>query len=137
MLIQTAIVSASSLDELNLIVEKAKEGITFWGFRYIYAAGYDERTPIDALAIKVMRLYTSVKMKEGTLEETLDRTSKFKAHPFLDKVNKLYSDNDKRLKNTNYLTQIFCQLRYVWDRLTSNQCLNAREKWDFFKDALI
>jgi hypothetical protein len=102
--LQTALDNASDFIALNHIVRNAKEDISFFGGRYIYAEGYEGYegyVDIDAIAARFMILqktHFELAQEERKVGRELSPL-----------ITKLYDSNDSR--STNILTRIFCILR--------------------------
>ncbi|CRX37631.1 hypothetical protein [Estrella lausannensis] len=106
--LQTALCRASNFFEIAPIVKNAKEDISFFGGRYIYAEGYEGTVDIDAIAARFMEL------QETHFEPTEEERKLGREITPL--ISKLYESNYSRDKNI--LTRIFCAfrdfLRNVW-----------------------
>ncbi|WP_075883059.1 hypothetical protein [Candidatus Protochlamydia sp. W-9] len=117
--------------ELEPVIEHVKEGITFWGTRYVYLPGSSDRFPIDILARRVMDLMEKTRFEY--MEEERNAGKKIAA-----KIDQIYQDNDKRLKGKWFLTRFFCYLqdefrgiieaphnpRFHWETCDENQNFN-------------
>ncbi|NGX56965.1 MAG: hypothetical protein K1060chlam5_01220, partial [Candidatus Anoxychlamydiales bacterium] len=103
--------------------------LTFWGTRYIKVVGYQDRAPIDSLAARVIKIvenkkfeYTEQEREKGIL---ISRN-----------INKLYSDSDKQVGNSNILTRIFSAFIGIYHRLLDINSIPGsfksiiRKRWD-------
>ena len=93
--------------ELEPIIENVREDISFWGDRYVYIQGSDDRFPIDILAKRIIELMKKTKFEFNDEERAAGK--KIAA-----KIDQIYADNDKRLEGKWFITQILC---YIWDNL--------------------
>ena len=83
--------------ELEPLIEKVKDDISFWGFRYVYLDGCNDRFPIDILAKRVIELVKSKQFEYSNLERAAGK--KIAA-----KIDQIYENNDGLLK-TKWLNQ--------------------------------
>ncbi|WP_042280963.1 hypothetical protein [Candidatus Protochlamydia sp. R18] len=90
--------------ELEPVIEQVKEGITFWGTRYVYLPGSSDRFHIDILARRVIELMEKTRFEYT--EEERNAGKKIAA-----KIDQIYEDNDKRLAGKWFLTRFFCYLQ--------------------------
>ncbi|CAF23422.1 hypothetical protein [Candidatus Protochlamydia amoebophila] len=90
--------------ELEPVIEHVKEGITFWGTRYVYFSESSDRFHIDILARRVIEL-----MEKTRFEYTEEERNAGKK--IASKINQIYQDNDKRLSRKWFLTRFFCYLQ--------------------------
>lgn len=89
-----------SFVDLEPIIENIREGISFWGTRYVYIQGEKETFPIDILTKRISEL-----MKQHNFEYSdAERTAGKKISA---KIDQIYEDNNKRLE------KIWCIITYV------------------------
>ena len=111
MKIETGVKSADFNSLVQISSATATTTLSFWGTRRIKAVGYDNRAPIDSLAGRVMELVRSKKF-EYTQEER-DMGIQIVAN-----INKLYSDSDQQVANSNFLTRFFCALESFYYQIS-------------------
>lgn len=100
--LKTALSSNSNFIEFASIVKKAKEDISFFGGRYIYAEGYKGSVDIEALAARAIELIV------GNYEfDEQERITRKEIVPLIDD---LFEKNYSR-KITNIITRICCAIR--------------------------
>jgi len=104
---------------MDVIVERAEEGISFFGYRYIKVKGYSGTVPIDALAAKVMDM---VKPRFD-----FDEGQRAVYKRMAERITHLYKANDKRC--VNCFTLFFCAIRDLWKYLTTPRSMNHRFQW--------
>ena len=87
--------------ELKPLIERVKSDISFWGYRYVYLEGSNNRYPIDILATRVMELVQKKHFEYTNLERTAGK--KIAA-----KIDQIYKNNDELLKNKCFITRYLC-----------------------------
>lgn len=108
--ITTALVKVSSFTELASIVENAKEGVTFFGHRYIYVNGYEGTLSIHALAISMMIL------RENNFPANQNNQAEKDAfYKIIPQINKLYRQNKHRWIWWNPITYFVGAIRIFWE----------------------
>ncbi|KIC72698.1 hypothetical protein [Candidatus Protochlamydia amoebophila] len=109
--------------ELEPVIEHVKEGITFWGTRYVYLSESSDRFHIDILARRVLDL-----MEKTRFEYTEEERSAGKK--IAAKINQIYQDNNKRLAGKWFLTRFFCYLQDNFNLITEAPYNNPRFRWE-------
>ena len=100
--LKKALYSNSNFINFASIVKKAKEDISFFGGRYIYAEGYKGSVDIEALAARAIELIA------GNFEfNEEERVTRKEIVPLIDD---LFEKNYSR-KVTNIITRICCAIR--------------------------
>lgn len=118
------------------IVEKAQPDISFWGWRYITAEGYQGRGSLEDLAEKV-----------GNLSEThltISKDERVVGKKIGAFIIQLYNESDRKLEQKFFLTRILCYLRDVhfdifacddsvpekWSAYTCYFCNYTKAQWE-------
>jgi len=104
---------------LDAIVNRSQQNISFFGYRYITVKDYDFTIPIDALAAKVMEM---IKSRFDFTEE-----ERAMGRRIVEKINTLYVENDA--KKVNWITRLFCIIRDLWKYLSTPKSMNHRYHW--------
>ncbi|MBS4163990.1 hypothetical protein PRO82_001299 [Candidatus Protochlamydia amoebophila] len=110
--------------ELEPVIEHVKEGITFWGTRYVYLPESSDRFHIDILARRVIEL-----MKKTRFEYTEEERAAGKK--IAAKIDQIYQDSDKRLAGKWFLTRFFC---YLQDNFREGG-YHPRFHWEYDKES--
>lgn len=97
--------STNSFIDLEPMIENIEDDISFWGRRYVYIKSERETFFIDILAKRIMEL-----MKQAEFEYTDEVRAA--GQKIVAKINKIYSDNDKKLEGKWFITRFLC---YVID----------------------
>lgn len=87
--------------ELEPLIERVKSDISFWGIRYVYLDGSNDRFPIDILATRVMELVQKKQFEYSSQERTAGK--KIAA-----KIDQIYKNNEEMLKTKWLITQYLC-----------------------------
>ena len=87
--------------ELESTISSVQEEISFWGHRYVYIPGGQEKFPIDILAKRILEL-----MEKFNFEYSDDERAAGKK--IAAKIDQLYDENDKRLEGKWCITQWLC-----------------------------
>lgn len=66
--IRTALMRAKTLVALEPLVKDATGDVTFWGYRYIHIKGCKGILPVDALAVRVMKLVSAIDFDQNPNE---------------------------------------------------------------------
>lgn len=114
MVSKTNLNNINSFKELYSIAEKVEENISFGGSRFIHIRGFEGKLPIYALSKRMLEIVRIIKLKRDVI---LDKTEYEFEKKLTAKINVIYENNDKRTKNKNPLTQLFCALRDYWQHL--------------------
>lgn len=108
-----AIANARSLNDLLPIAQEAEEGITFWGYQYIYIprGNYTGVAHIHALVHRILELSSIGNSISGVRvrienSETADELAR--------RIDHISTMNEERLKNKNLFTRIICWIRGVF-----------------------
>lgn len=118
--LENKLYGTDSFVDLEPIIEDVEDDISFWGRRYVYIKGETETFPIDILAKRIMEL-----MKQAGFEyidEERDAGQKIVV-----KINKIYSDNDKRLEGKWCITRFLC---YIIDNTQRFNMNSPFFQWD-------
>lgn len=103
------IANAKSFSDLHQITSEAKEGITFWGYRYIYLStgNYKDVVHINTLALRVIEICASscrtkvrISIEDCQIGNEVVR-----------QIDRIFSMNDNSFKKRNILTKIICAIR--------------------------
>lgn len=101
--LKTAFSNISSFEEWASLLKEVKEEVSFFGTQYLYAEGYPGTVDIHA-ACRVSRSLIN-KSFEFSKKERLAGREVVKL------TDKIYEDNDKRMKSKNFITKIICFIR--------------------------
>ena len=111
--------------ELKPLIERVKSDISFWGYRYVYLEGSNNRYPIDILATRVMELVQKKHFEYTNLERTAGK--KIAA-----KIDQIYKNNDELLKIKCFITRYLSYIIDVYTFITVE--FAPRYKWFIFGD---
>lgn len=100
-------IANASFNDLYQIAREAKEGITFWGYRYIYLlnCNYKGVVHINTLALRVMELDLA---SAGSGMPPSDSQIGIEV---VKRVKHIFKMNDDTFKQKNFLTRIMCSIR--------------------------
>lgn len=119
--LNTALNNTSSFTDLYTITKDIKEGVSFFGFRYVSVQGYRGRVHIDKLSLAIQSV-----IKKNCDYDEINR-AKLKEISF--KITDLYKSNDKTLKQKNIITRLFCEIRDSC-RCIKEQGVGPRFQWE-------
>ncbi len=126
--IQEVLNNITTWRELRPLILAAKEDIFFWGYRYTYIPGYAGTLPIDALALKVMSVYSPPRSRQG-INYNFDAQVK---------IADLWKQSDRRLKEKNMITRLACIIRELWETFKrikkSRYSTRDYYRWDILGD---
>ncbi|CCB84999.1 putative uncharacterized protein [Parachlamydia acanthamoebae UV-7] len=119
--LNTALNNTSSFTDLYTITKDIKEGVSFFGFRYVSVQGYRGRVHIDKLSLAIQSV-----IKKNCNYDEINR-AQLKEISF--KITNLYKSNDKTLKQKNIITRLFCEIRDSC-RSIKEQGVGPRFQWE-------
>lgn len=121
--LESSLTNARSFAELVTIIRQIREGISFFGGRYVYAIGYEGELHIDVLGNRTRELAYATRQFS---EEERSYGSEVE-----DIINRLYIDNDIRMEHLNLFSYILCKIRDYWNQhIAIEFCLGDRHLWE-------
>lgn len=113
--IKTALAQASSFAELAPIIRAAREGVSFWGKRYVHVNGYEGKALIDDLATCVTELFwRNINERIEFNDEDCRSGAEIAV-----RIRCLYNENNHRNIH-NPITWLLCKIRDIWKNRIRN-----------------
>ena len=117
MTIREALSAVNSFETLQQILLDADVKVSFWGMHSVVVTGYEKSCTIDNIVRVAMSL---------SHPKSLDKREIAYGPSILRLIDGLHELNKRRVKERNYLTQLFCKI------ISIVPCWGANKEWNGF-----